>query len=315
MLSVLKYSDISGLEQSIDTAYQIASQRLFDIFFEKFKLLDHLKALKNYLLLGHGDFASSLMEALGPSLRHPANILMRHNLTGTLETAVRSTNAQYDPPDVLRRLDARLLEYSHGEIGWDVFTLEYKIDAPVDTVLDPDSMRKYLKLFNHLWRMRRVFEALTGAWTRLTSETRLFQRIPGEDPSHYFSFVTNTCARLEEMGKTIHFCRIKTAEMIFFLRQVQSYWQSLVIAKQWKGLMEFVSKKEGDLDSLIQEHKTYLDNLVVKIFMFGGKSGKDVSTTWWILKNGFSNVMVGLYVDVDARCVLQYASVQRCCGA
>lgn len=61
----LKYSDISGLERSIDTAYQIASRRLFDIFFDKYKLLDHLMALKHYLLLGHGDFVDQLMETLG----------------------------------------------------------------------------------------------------------------------------------------------------------------------------------------------------------------------------------------------------------
>ena len=61
----LQYSDISGLERSIDTAYRIASQRLFDIFFEKFRLLDHLQAVKNYLLLGYGDFVDHLMETLG----------------------------------------------------------------------------------------------------------------------------------------------------------------------------------------------------------------------------------------------------------
>ena len=65
----MKYSDIAGLELSIDTAYQIASQRLFDVFFDKFKLLDHLKALKHYLMLGHGDFADQLMESLGWVLR------------------------------------------------------------------------------------------------------------------------------------------------------------------------------------------------------------------------------------------------------
>jgi gamma-tubulin complex component 3 len=63
--TALKYSDISGLERSIDTAYQTASQRLFEVFIEKFKLLDHLRALKHYLMLGHGDFADQLMETLG----------------------------------------------------------------------------------------------------------------------------------------------------------------------------------------------------------------------------------------------------------
>ena len=60
----LKYSDIVGLERSIDAAYHIASRRLFDIFFEKYGLLDHLQALKNYLLLGHGDFIDQLMDTL-----------------------------------------------------------------------------------------------------------------------------------------------------------------------------------------------------------------------------------------------------------
>ncbi|KAH7904838.1 Spc98 family-domain-containing protein, partial [Hygrophoropsis aurantiaca] len=62
---ILKYSDIAGLERSIDSAYVTASQRLFEVFIEKFKLLDHLSALKHYLMLSHGDFAEQLMEALG----------------------------------------------------------------------------------------------------------------------------------------------------------------------------------------------------------------------------------------------------------
>ena len=63
--TVLRYSDIAGLERSIDAAYQIASHRLFEVFLDKFRLLDHLSALKNYMLLGYGDFVDQLMEALG----------------------------------------------------------------------------------------------------------------------------------------------------------------------------------------------------------------------------------------------------------
>lgn len=65
VISALKYSDIAGLERSIDSAYQVASQRLFEVFVDKFRLMDHLLALKHYLLLGHGDFADQLMETLG----------------------------------------------------------------------------------------------------------------------------------------------------------------------------------------------------------------------------------------------------------
>jgi len=73
-----------------------------------------------------------------------------------------------------------MLEYSQGEIGWDVFTLEYKVDAPLDTVLDPDSMVKYLKLFNHLWKMKRIESTMTKGWARTAGATKAFVRIPGK---------------------------------------------------------------------------------------------------------------------------------------
>ena len=56
---------MAGLERSISLAYSVASQRLFDVLFDKFRLLDHLKALRDYLMLGKGDFVEILMESLG----------------------------------------------------------------------------------------------------------------------------------------------------------------------------------------------------------------------------------------------------------
>jgi gamma-tubulin complex component 3 len=172
----LKYGDISGLERSIDAAYEVASQRLFEVFLDKFHLLSHLRALKNFLLLGHGDFVDTLMDSLGPTLSKPANTLSRHILTATLESAVRATSASQDSPDVLRRLDARMLEYSHGELGWEVFTLEYRLDAPVDAIVDPDATVVYKQLFGHLWQLKRIERVLGQAWTRIIGGSRLFQR-------------------------------------------------------------------------------------------------------------------------------------------
>ncbi|KAI9513347.1 gamma-tubulin complex DGRIP91/SPC98 component [Russula earlei] len=270
----LQYSDIFGLERSIDAAYRIASQRLFDIFFDKFRLLDHFRALKNYLLLGHGDFADQLMETIGPSLSRPANSLYRHNLTATLETAIRSSNAQKDPPDVLRRLDARMLEYSQGEIGWDVFTLEYKVDAPLDTVLDPDSMVKYLKLFNHLWKMKRIESTMTKGWVRTAGATKAFVRIPELEPEW-------------------HKIRLITAEMIHFIRQMAAYCYLEVIECSWKALMDFINEKEGDLDALISAHRVYLDRMVKKLLLLSSKAGREEGLLNQV-KEAFS-LMLGFY--------------------
>lgn len=63
--AALEYADMASLERSISLAYSTASQRLFELFFDKFKLMDHLRALKDYLMLGKGDFCEILMEQLG----------------------------------------------------------------------------------------------------------------------------------------------------------------------------------------------------------------------------------------------------------
>ena len=61
---MLKYSDITGLERSIDAAYEIASRRLLEVFVDKFKFMDHVRALKDYLMLGRGDFVDLLLDSL-----------------------------------------------------------------------------------------------------------------------------------------------------------------------------------------------------------------------------------------------------------
>lgn len=61
----LRYGDIAELEGSIDAAYVGTSQRLLHLLVTKFKLTDHLTAIKRYILLGQGDFIQHLMESLG----------------------------------------------------------------------------------------------------------------------------------------------------------------------------------------------------------------------------------------------------------
>ncbi|OCF57900.1 gamma-tubulin complex component 3 [Kwoniella mangroviensis CBS 10435] len=252
----LKYSDLAGLERSIDDAYSIASQRLLEIFFDKFVLLDHLRALKLYLMLGAGDFTELLMEALAPRLSKPAISLYRHHLTSDLESAIRGSNAQFDDPDILRRLDARILEYSHGETGWDCFALEYKIEAPLNAVLDGKAMLDYDRLFNHLWRLKRVESALTSGWMRVTSGSRTYEKIPG-------------------LSNDWHHCRIVQAEMVHFLRNLQAFYQLEVIECSWQAFIDFTEKREGDLDALIAAHREYLGRVVRKVLLLSSRRDKE----------------------------------------
>ncbi len=237
----LRYGDTATLETSIDEAYKTTMARLIHLMADKFKLFDHLNALKKYLLLGQGDFIALLMETLSSYLDRPANTLLRHNLTAQLEHAIVGSNAQFDSPDVLRRLDARLLELSHGETGWDVFTLEYKIHAPVDVVITPWGSKQYLKVFNFLWRVKRVEFALGTTWRRCMTGAR---------------GVLASVA--DKVGADWKVARCCIAEMIHFVCQLQYYILFEVIESSWDTLQLAISKPECTLDDLIEAHKKYL---------------------------------------------------------
>lgn len=114
------------------------------------------------------------------SLSRPANTLYRHMLTAALETAIRSSSSSVQEDEVVARLDARMLPYGHGEIGWDVFELEYKVSAPINVILDERSMSIYSKLFSHLWRIKRVEFALLEGWKRIVNDARWYAKVVGK---------------------------------------------------------------------------------------------------------------------------------------
>ncbi|KAG0193699.1 Gamma-tubulin complex component 3 [Apophysomyces sp. BC1034] len=244
-MPTFKYGDIQAVERSIDVTYLETSKQLLDLLKHKYKLMEHLRALKRYLLLGQGDFIQHLMDTLGPGLSKPAYTLLRHNLTGVLETAIRSSNAQYDDPEILNRLDVRLLEISSEDLGWDVFTLDYHVDSPINTVFSPQAMNQYLKMFNFLWRLKRVEYTLSASWRRWGTASRSFANIPGKHTNR---------------------------RMVHFIYQLQHYYLFEVLECSWEKLVTYIENKSIDLDSIIEAHSQYLGEISRKGFLSGQKN-------------------------------------------
>lgn len=286
----LDYHNTAALEASIDEAYKATMSRLIDLMDNKFHLFEHLRSLKRYLLLGQGDFIAILMESLAPHLDRPTSTLYRHTLTAQLEHAIRSSNAQYDSTDALRRLDARMLESGHGEIGWDSFTLEYKIDAPVDVVITPRGSREYLKIFNFLWRIKRVEFAIGSTWRRCQTGARGVLGSVGD-----------------KVGADWKKARCVLAEMVHFITQLQYYVLFEVIESSWDQLQAKINrhkKSSGEtgegvtgndnfvsddgkadsedghltLDDLISAHRHFLHTITTKGLLSSPRSSSSTNT-------------------------------------
>ena len=79
--------------------------------------------------------------------------------------------------------------------------------------------------------------------------------------------------------------------MVHFLRQMQAFCQLEVIECSWQSLVDFTEKREGDLDALIQAHRTYLDRVVRKVLLLSSKRDKEVGRL--TTEGG----VAGLYID------------------
>ncbi|XP_053170391.1 gamma-tubulin complex component 3 isoform X2 [Scomber japonicus] len=241
-------SDLEGaFQEKIDAAYFDTSKYLLDVLNRNYLLLEHLQAMRRYLLLGQGDFIRHLMDLLKPELARPATTLYQHNLTGILETAVRATNAQYDNAEILKRLDVRLLEVSPGDTGWDVFSLDYHVDGPIATVFTRECMGHYLRVFNFLWRAKRMEYTLTDIWKGQMCNAKLLKTMP-------------------ELSGVLHQCHILASEMVHFIHQMQYYITFEVLECSWDELWNKVQQAQ-DLDHIIAAHDVFLDSIISRCLL------------------------------------------------
>ncbi|XP_059233497.1 gamma-tubulin complex component 3 isoform X1 [Mustela nigripes] len=231
----------------IDAAYFETSKYLLDVLNRRYSLLDHMQAVRRYLLLGQGDFIRHLMDLLKPELVRPATTLYQHNLTGILETAVRATNAQFDSPEILKRLDVRLLEVSPGDTGWDVFSLDYHVDGPIATVFTRECMSHYLRVFNFLWRAKRMEYILTDIRKGHMCNAKLLRNMP-------------------EFSGVLHHCHILASEMVHFIHQMQYYITFEVLECSWDELWKKVQQAQ-DLDHIIAAHEGFLDTIISRCLL------------------------------------------------
>lgn len=74
LIAVELLSDLEGAFQGkIDAAYFDTSKYLLDVLNRDYLLLEHLQAMRRYLLLGQGDFIRHLMDLL-KLVEHPYRV-------------------------------------------------------------------------------------------------------------------------------------------------------------------------------------------------------------------------------------------------
>ena len=185
-----------------------------------------------------------LMDSVGPELKKRAGQLYRHNLTGVLEGALRASNAQFEPTFVLDRVGVRLLEASPGDTGWEVFSLDYAVDAPLDAVIHAGALSQYRVCFHMLWHLKRVEWSLSGSWKQ-----------------HMFLSHASGADALSKLRSVLHRCTLTRARMLHVVNNFCGFLMFEVLESAWFGLAESLARATC-LDDVIRAHDEYLHEIM-----------------------------------------------------
>uniref|UniRef100_A0A2P2JIW3 Gamma-tubulin complex component n=1 Tax=Rhizophora mucronata TaxID=61149 RepID=A0A2P2JIW3_RHIMU len=113
-------------------------------------------------------------------------------------------------------------------------------------------MAKYLRIFNFLWKLRRVEHALIGAWKTMK---------PNCITSHSFTKLQR--ALKFQLVSTLRRCQVLWDEMNLFVTNLQYYIMFEVLEVSWSDFSDEMDVAR-DLDDLLAAHEKYLHSIVEK---------------------------------------------------
>ncbi|CEM02679.1 unnamed protein product [Vitrella brassicaformis CCMP3155] len=246
---------VQQLQLFVDQAAEKQNRRLVELLRQKYKLFEHFKALRAFLLLGQGDFIEWLIELAKEELNRGAREVYRHTLIGILDAALRNSNAQFHPADTLDRLTVKLHTPSIGDLGWDVFSLDYAVSTPLNVIFTPDAMQQYLRIFQLLWKTKRASHELSRIWSAhmATSHRAEIALARGHMAT-------------EPINDAIKMCHGFRAELYHWSQNLQAYFMHEVLDTAWQ---EFENNLNSctDLDRVIAQHDSYLNAIQDGLFL------------------------------------------------
>ncbi|CAN0505638.1 unnamed protein product [Ectocarpus sp. 12 AP-2014] len=103
-----------------------------------------------------GDLMLTLIEVLGPDLDKRATVIYRHNVIGIVEGVIKTGAILQDEAEDVARIGVKIVGGSESDTGWDVFSPEYDVGAPISTVITKEALVEYQRVFHLLWRIKRA---------------------------------------------------------------------------------------------------------------------------------------------------------------
>jgi gamma-tubulin complex component 3 len=282
-------SSQSVLWSTIENSATLVHTHILSYLRTEFSFIQHIYALKQFLLFGQGDFYCTLMDGVHAEYEQKHSStgigvigIYRHTLANIVESSIKSTNANNFPNNILERLQVELLlDSSHDgnymfalpkgsgkqyvkdtstdqRTVWDIFVLTYVVPDPIVSIVHDDAMKIYQTIFIFLFRMNHIDYRLNLTWR----QSAMLQHALHTNAQHLGIAALSNFAYQQAIQLLRQISMTRQA-MVHFITNLKSYIMFEVIERSWKRLIPIV-KTARTLDEIIQAHDRYLKEVTVQ---------------------------------------------------
>uniref|UniRef100_A0A3Q0S2N5 Gamma-tubulin complex component n=1 Tax=Amphilophus citrinellus TaxID=61819 RepID=A0A3Q0S2N5_AMPCI len=242
-------------ENLIDRIRSTVAEHLWTLMVEEADLLEQLKIIKDFYLLGRGELYQVFIDLAQHMLKTPPTAVTEHDVNVAFQQAAHKVLLDDDNLLPLLHLtvdyqgkDSKATppqDTSPREVpptGWAALGLAYKVQWPLHILFTPAVLEKYNVVFRYLLSVRRVQSQLQHCWALQ------MQR------KHLKSSQTDAVK-----------WRLRN-HMAFLIDNLQYYLQVDVLESQFSQLLQQINSTR-DFESIRLAHDHFLSNLLAQSFI------------------------------------------------
>ncbi|XP_078039182.1 gamma-tubulin complex component 4 isoform X1 [Augochlora pura] len=251
--------NIAKFERIIDELKCCVTELLYRIVVEEFQLVQQLKLVKDFFLMGRGDLFLEFIRLTAHILNKPPTNHTSRDINLAFQIALRKLHLNDEsamesfnflvpiPVEDSDETDANGTEITDKERedpierrGWGMIILKYKVIWPLQLLFSPSALSDYNILFRFLLRVKKTQIGLWNLWS---------------DHMYY---------------KNIDIGVIQLRNnLIFIIDNLQYYLQVDVLESQYT-IMETNMKITRNFEDVQKAHNTFLANVMSQTFLLEG---------------------------------------------
>ncbi|XP_017762035.1 PREDICTED: gamma-tubulin complex component 4-like [Eufriesea mexicana] len=250
--------NIIEFERTIDELKQCITELLWRVAVEEAQLVQQLKLVKDFFLMGRGDLFLEFIRLTAHILNKSPTQHTSRDINLAFQMALRKMHLNDEnamdsfnfivpvPADESEDIEVEGMEFTEKERedpierrGWGMITLKYKVVWPLHLLFSPSALNDYNTLFKFLLRVKKTQIDLWNLWSE-----------------HMYH-------------KNIDIGVIQLRNnLIFIIDNLQYYLQVDVLESQYT-IMETNMKNTRNFEDVQKAHSIFLANVMSQTFLLG----------------------------------------------